>query len=573
MDKFEFDKIVYRYRPIRKPQNTRHIKAIGFDSEADREGKTFMYCLSDGTILTPDNLLPSLFSRKYRGCHFVVYNLKYEQGAMLQKIESDLLEQLRKTGKTTWGQYRFTTIGYKCFRISSGKNAVTFWDMYSFFNMSLASAARQFTTIQKIDQDVTNYDQKYIHDNWDTIAEYCIRDAEITERLFQVVLQMAGKLGIVPTTFYSIATIGYKYVRENTNYVTVNRYWDNHRGILAAACASYTGGKFEVTTRGKGTFYEYDINSAYPYEIANLVDISNAIVIESRKMPSNAVYGFVYVRVWIPEPMSHSIALKRKGVNIFPIGRFTKWITKEEYEFLLRFPEIDMRVLKAYWLTVRRKRYPYRKIINSLYKIKAEAKITGDTELYHFTKILLNSIYGKFVQLIRKGDKIEASTCWNPIYGAIITANVRIRIAELQNEYQEICAVHTDSVLSTVKLPIKCSSSIGDWDLSVHGIGVIIGSGIYQVGDKIRFRGFPGKISLTDLLNKSPPIIAIPDTRAISWKEAVFHHWGTDLINRFQKIEKKVNINFDTKRLWDDTWKDGEDALNRVIDSEPRVIF
>jgi len=553
--------------------NARHIEAIGFDTEADRDGKTFMYCFSDGTVCTPDNLLTTLFTRKYRGCHFVVYNLKYEQGTILQALSSDVLDSLRETGKVLCNGIKYTTIGYKCFRISKGKNSVTFWDMYSFFNMSLASAARQFTNIRKFDQDVTLFTPDYIATHWDSIAKYCIQDARVTEALYQVVISMAGRLGIVPTTFYSIASISYKYFRENTNYVTVNRYWDNHKSLLAAACASYTGGKFEVTTRGKGMFYEYDINSAYPYEMANLVDITNASVIESRTKPSNAVYGFVYVRVWIPKPVCHSVALKRKGVNIFPIGRFTKWVTKEEYEYLLEFPEVEVKVLKAFWLAVRRKRYPYRKIIRGLYTIKNEAKVKGDTELYHFSKIMLNSIYGKQVQLIRKGNTIEASTCWNPIYGAIITANVRLRIARLQNEYPEVCAVHTDSVLSTKKLPLRCTDKLGDWDLTVHGEGIILGSGIYQVNGKIRFRGFPSRISLTDLLNKSPPIITIPDTRAISWKEAVFHHWGTDLINQFKDIDKHININFDTKRLWDDTWKDGDDALNRVLDSEPRVIF
>lgn len=573
MENFQFSKVRYYCRPIRKPKRERTATALGFDSEADRDGNTFMYCLSDGSVYTPETLLAGLFTREHRGRNYVVYNLKYEQGAILKNLDEVSLNNLRNCGECQVEDYKYKVVGYKALRISRGKNSVIFWDMFSFFNMSLASAARQFTTLRKIDSDVELYTQDYIDSHWDDIVTYCRRDAEITAELFKVVLAMSGKLGIKPTTFYSIASIGYKYVRENTNYVTVKRFWDNHREVLEGACLAYTGGKFEVTTRGKGYYYEYDINSAYPYEIANLVDISDASVVHSIKYVTRAVYAFLKVDVWVTDVISHSLAYKRKGVNTFPVGRLRKWVTKEEYDYLVTLPGVNIKILKGYWLLVRRRRYPYRAVLKRLYEVKADAKVRGDKSLYFFTWKLTNSIYGKQIQLIDKGDYYEATTCWNPIYGAIITANVRLRVARLQNEYNSIYAVHTDSVLSTKELPLKVSLKIGEWSLTCQGLGIILGSGVYQVGDKVRFRGFPMRTPLFELLNKSPPIITIPDKRALSWREVVFHNWSTDLINRFEEIDKQLNINFDTKRQWDDAWQDGDDALERVIDSSPFIAF
>ena len=573
MQDFDFEAIRYKCRPISTPKSTRYVTALGFDTEADREGNTFMYCFSDGTVCSPHTLLDTLFSRQYRGSQFVVYNLKYEQGAILQLFPRELIDGLRVTGDFRTTMYHVTTIGYKCLRIARGKNAVTFWDMHSFFNMSLANAARQFTNTRKIEQDVTLFEPEYIAENWDKIARYCIKDAQITAKLFDVLLSMCDRMGIHPTTFYSCASIAYKYVREQVGWVTVERFWKDHRDVLRAACEAYAGGKFEVTTRGKGTFYEYDINSAYPYDISNLIDISDAVVVESHTRPPYGVYGFLKCRLFFGDNVAHTIPLKRKGVNVYPIGRFTKWLTAEEYDYTITLPGVEVKILRGIWLVVRHKKYLFRNVIHELYKTKLEAKVRKDKELYHFSKTMMNALYGKFVQLIKKGDHLEASTCWNPIYGAIITANVRIRIARLQNEYQGVVAVHTDSVLCTHSLPIQKSQALGDWDETISGVGIVLGSGVYQVGDKVRLRGFPAKVSLMHLLARSPPVLTIPDKRAYSWREVVFHHWSTDLINRFTELDKHLNVNFDTKRLWDDEWVDGNDCLDRVIESLPRVVF
>lgn len=580
MQNFDFSKIVYKYRPISKPKTERVIEAIGFDTEADRDGKTFLYCLSTGDTFTPDNLLEGLFSRKYRGSQFVVFNLKYEQGAILQNLPLEALDILRLKGKVMVDDYTFRVVGYKCLRISKGKNAVTFWDMWTFFNMSLASAARHFTNLTKYDLDVTLFTPDYIASNLDTIKTYCIRDAEITVALFQVLLGMCKRLGINPTTFYSIATIAYKYFRENTDYVTAKYLWDNHRDVLEAACKAYSGGKFEVTTRGKGNFYEYDINSAYPYEMSNLIDMSKPRVVRSNIYKPTAIYGFLYCDIFLPGDDAHPVAYKRGTVNIFPSGHFKQWIGKASYEYLVKLPDAKIKIIKGIWLYARHKTHPYRKIIQRLYEVKAEAKLKDDKELYYFSKKLLNSIYGKTVQLIRKGDTIEASTCWFPIYGAIITENVRIRLAELQVKYPSIVAVHTDSVISTKKLPLAISDGLGDWDFTESGLGIVIGCGFYQVGDKIRVRGFPSQDNIFELLNHSPPTIDIPWTQVITWRQVSVNHWDGSLVNKFREYDdqghpltRKLDINFDTKRTWGYKWADGDDAVNTVIESEPFIVF
>ncbi len=573
MQNFDFSRIVYRCYPIRKPKTDKLVTAIGIDSEADREGKPFLFCLSDGTAIRPSELLKVLFTRKYRGHNYVVFNLKYEQGAILADLDSASYNTLRQSGECQNNGYKYKVTGYKCLRITRGKNAITFWDMHPFFQMSLASAARQFTNLTKLDQDASLFTPEYVKDNWHKIVKYCVQDARITAELFKVVLAMAAKFGIKPTTFYSQASIAYKYFRENTDYVTVKDFWDNNRDVLKAACAAYSGGKFEVVYRGKGHFYEYDINSAYPYEIANLIDTTNAIVKRSVKYQPKAVYAFLKCSLWIKEDCYHPVAIKQGNVNIYPVGHFTKWVTKQEYDYLVTLPGAEIKILRGIWLFVIKKHYPYRDIIHKLYKVKREAKVSKDKALYHFAWKLTNSIYGKFLQLIPKDNKLMASTCWMPIYGAIITANVRIRIAKMQQKYPQVAAVHTDSVIADKPCDITCGVDLGEWSLTVQGLGVLIGCGCYQIADKVRLRGFPFTGSLIELLNKSPPIIPMASIRVYSWRQVSANNWDVELVNRFVEVVKELNINFDTKRDWSDTWQSGSEAMTKPLYSMAKVVL
>ncbi|GAI81162.1 unnamed protein product, partial [marine sediment metagenome] len=252
---------------------------------------------------------------------------------------------------------------------------------------------------------------------------------------------------------------------------------------------------------------------------------------------------------------------------------YKRWVGKATYEYLTEIPGAIIKIISAIWLYPRHKNRPYYNLVHKLFKVKAAAKVSGDKELYYFTWKLTNSLYGKQIQLIHKGDTIEASTCWNPVYGAIITENVRIRVARMQRDNPTAVAVFTDSVISTTKLPIELSDELGGWSLKTYGLGLIIGCGWYQIGKTIKYRGFPAVTSLFRLLNKSPPEITIKDKRAITWKQVTANHWDGSMINRFVEIDKVLDINFDHKRIWSGQWDGGDDAKKTVLTSMPLIKF
>lgn len=529
-----------------------------------------MLATSLGDVWSYDQVPGCFFGRKYRNAQFVAYNLAYDEGAILQCLPRENLKELREKGVTKHDDYRWKIIPKKMLSISKGKNAVTFWDMYNFYHSSLDYNAQKYLDEQKAEIETKTFSREYVRDNWETISKYCVHDARLVQRLAEHIIGKFEAYGVYPKRLYSTAYVSYQHFKRATKYVTVRRFWEEDKRILGSAMAAYNGGKFEVTRKGVGYYYEYDIVSAYPNEIRNLVDISHARVVRSRSYRKYAVYGFLLVFCEIPSSCFSPTVIKRGQVNTYPVGKYKRWVTKQEYEYLLA-SGADITIIDGWWLHVDTKTFPYREEIDRLVRLKQQYK-HGDPLDYHTVKILLNSLYGKFVQLIDKGQgRYRASACWNPIYGAVITANVRIRISNLQTVYPSIAAVHTDSVISDKPLPFAKDGALGDLVFECEGDGLILGSGIYQIGDKVRFRGFPLSISLFDLLATNSNKVSLDVTRAYSWREVIFHNWPDDMINRFETAIRQVAVNFDQKRLWLNDWERWTDVEHRSVESVPLI--
>lgn len=556
---------------LRRTKHTESAKFLGIDTEAYRTGKCFMVATSLGDVFSIKDFPACLFTRKYRGKKFVAYNLKYDGGAFVQHLSPTALKTLWKTTRVEYGGYRYRAIANKQFTIRKGKNTVTFYDAYNFYGMSLDAAAAAYLDESKLAQDITRYTPQYVRFHWDEIAAYCIHDAILVERLMELIIKRFERIGVYVQKPYSVAYVSYQYFRSTCPYVTVKKYWDKHREVLDYAMQGYNGGKFEVTEKGTGYYYEYDIVSAYPAEISNLVDISWARVVQSSKYRKGAVYGFLRCHIKIPYGVFSPTVVPRGTVNTFPIGEYERVITKAEYEYLTS-AGADVKILNAYWLHIDNRQYPYRRQIKRLVALKQLYKTKDDTLYYHTVKILMNSLYGKFVQLIKQGEHYKASTCWNPIYGAVITAACRVKVTVMQQLHPEIVAVHTDSIITAKQLDIGRSPELGEFAYDCEGEGIILGSGVYEVGDKTAFRGFHTKLSLRELLRYNSNKAPVSVMRPFTWREVAFHGWDKKLINYFNEADRKMAVNFDSKRLWLDDWQKWTDVEKRNVSSEPLIV-
>ncbi len=509
-----------------------------------------------------------LFSRQYRGQSFVCYNLKYDSGALLQHLPADNLEELRVSDSTVYNGYVYKAIASKCLTLKRGKNSIHIYDMLNFYNMSLDKAAHLYLNMQKKESDPRLFTHKYVSEHWQEISEYCVQDAVLVEQLALFLINRFESYGVYPRKLYSVAYIAALHFRQRCPNVIVKRYWDKHKAVLSFAMRAYNGGKFEVTTKGTGYYYEYDIVSAYPCEIRNLVDISWARVVREPKYRKNAIYGFLFCKIHIPSDVFSPIAIKRHNVNCYCVGDVEKIVTKNEYEYLISVG-CDIKILDAYYLCCYNKQYPYRAEIDRLVKLKTVYKIKKHDLDYHTVKILMNSFYGKFIQLIEKGNYYEAGSTWNPIYGSVITANVRINVSAMQRDYPMVRAVHTDSILTTRPIDTPTNGALGTYIQKAQGQGIILGSGIYQIGSKTKFRGMNGQIALMEILKGTGKTLNLSYNHAYTWREVAHRGWNNDKINLFSSVNKCIKVDFDQKRLWLHDWENWEDVLKRSVESLP----
>lgn len=563
--------ITYRCAPQRKPAGDKpSVSTVGMDTEAYPSGKCFMLCTSLGDVFDMRDFPGCLFNRKYRSAVFVAYNLKYDSGALVQHLPISKLKVLWRSDKVEYKGYIYKAIAYKYFSISKDRHAVTFYDMYNFYESTLEKAAATYLGEHKIDLDPKLFTKSYVKANWSKIAAYCVQDAKLVQYLAERLIKQLESYGVKPRKLYSVAYISYQYFRSKCVYITVKRYWKHKREVLDYAMRAYNGGKFEVTEKGLDNYFEYDIISAYPYEISNLIDIRYARVEQTNRYRKTAVYGFLDVTVCIPYNIYSPCAVRRKTVNCYPMGTFQRMVTKAEYEYLIA-AGCDITIHNAYWLFIDNKEYPYRREIRRLVKRKQEIKRTGTALDYHIVKLLPNSLYGKFIQLIEKNGKWHASTCWNPIYGAVITANCRISMCELQTRFPQIVAVHTDSVIATSPLPYQQSDRLGELSFETKGSGVILGSGIYQIGDKVRFRGSESRTDLYGLFRHESRTAKIPEERPHTWRQVAHRNLDSALINRFVPQPRRLDVQFDRKRIWLQDWGRFSDVPLRKVTSVPLV--
>lgn len=575
----DFDKIVYK-KPFFNRDSLPINRFVGVDSETRKTGIPFLIATSENHYFGFEDVPQVFFDPRYNDCDFALWNMKFDSGSLLYSLPVKLLNELRETNSTVLiiknEIYHYKYIPHKYLEIKKEKESRRFWEIEQYYNSSLNYAAKKYLNSSKHDLDASKFTDAFIKRNFKKIVRYCIQDAVLTRDLAELFKSKLEKFSITVSKIYSSASISFDYFKSHGPIVSVYRFWKENKSLLRYAHNSYQGGKFEVTARGSiDNAYEYDIVSAYPYEIANLVDISKAKVVRSKRYHKSARYGFLFVYVSFPRSLPHSPnGIKRGPLRIYPVGQYYTYLTKAEYEYMIEIG-FDITIIDAYWLHVDRIDYPYRSTIADLFAIK-DAYKSQDPMLYMITKIMMNGFYGKTLQLTEMNDKTyRAGSGWNPIYGAVITANTRIRMTRLQNELGKHClAVHTDSVITDVPIN-ELSNSLGGLKFELQGPALLIASGMYDINTKCAYRGFIFRkdFSWKKLLEENPEnsFITFDQKRVISWTQALA--WSQEnKINVFEKFKKKIDLNCDQKRLWFRKVK-AKNLLEKIQQSGPLIHY
>ena len=583
-------------------------------------------------VSTFTDVLAFLSQRKHRGNIFFTFNLRFDAESMLKLTGNmEFLTKLYFEGAAPKGipvpsalssHVRIRYIPSKFLRIcwkygSTGKSSrcVSIYDIAQFYSgWSLEMVARKYLGDYKnpISGKKLGSEPGYYEANKEAVLEYCRKDAELTLRAAELMSKTVtsvkmpkGKLSF--RNPISQAKISEMYIRDNFKYPKIPDGVEFHHWLSEQA---YHGGIFSTQKRGmfNQKLYSYDINSAYPFQMDKLPHWANGqFVVVEKPDEIDTRYGWFLAQFDCPfisypdfshpyevefcfneiDPLHCETVLVNPKRIVYPIGTRRQWVTKIEYEWMLKYGyPVEFRGGVAWQQEKEEYESPF-SWVKDVYYARKEIKTADKEDIRQWAlKIAMNGAYGKTAQK-RKG--IGALT--NFFYASYITAGTRMQIASVMKQKPDaIVEIATDSILSLEPLSVNVSDKLGEWSFNEYEKCLVIGSGIRQQWKAdnafvTHARGLTYKSDWNMLkeiesgfnekekrANIDCDYLYFEKERPLHLGEVIFHHRLLSLkdLGVFTRVSKRLQVNTDKKRRWERDYLSFRDMLvSEPQDSEP----
>jgi len=328
--------------------------------------------------------------------------------------------------------------------------------------------------------------------------------------------------------------------------------------VTYAALHSYHGGKNNMP--GSPGWYRgvncIDISSAYPFAMSLFPSFSvpEAWKILKGTSPSSVPDLGVYKITGRVKSCKWPVIFDH-GFNSLTGDISEVWVTGWEINEALRAGELELTEIKGYFYKKELDPFPspFKSYVEHFYKKKSSER---DKILRHFYKILLNALYGKFIQTKKRRhwsiynidtDKIEsvmeleAGGMFYPFIATLITGHTRAYIHRMEHEFQ---AIHTstDGVI-TYSIPEEipglggyCIEAKGKLLLFRPKLYILYGRGRKRI--KYALHGFHGNVEQLEdcFLNKN---YQYSFTRPNKLKESIIQG---KIANNFETREARLNV-------------------------------
>jgi hypothetical protein len=557
-------------RQNRNPNVSKRRKILGADTETDK-GDIFLFMLSNGKKIEHphirfENIAEMLL--KHEGYWIFFYNLSYDAECILKLLPREILKTYKTTKMLdfTFGEYDIRYIPKKQLTIRKGKHSISCYDIAQYYDGKSLDNAYAEHIKKPLDQRYLDtksnrkkFSLRYFMRNKKLIREYCLDDCRLTKELAEYWLDtFHDTFGFYPANWVSSGYLAEKVLIFNG--VEMARFVDTAYSIQDLAWKSFYGGRFELIQRGYiGECYIYDINSAYPYALTFLPDITNGKWIESRKINPKASVGFFHIRSNISDSVKIApfpFRTKNKRI-IYPTGEFETFVTLEELKAVTGDSRIKYKILESsQFIANENCTYPFKDFIKSQYQKRLDLKAQHNS-LERTIKIVLNSMYGKTAQRTNK----VMGNLFNPVIASFITGYARAHLYRFMKENKlerDVVAFATDSIACRKKIPNLNSKKLGEMKLDNQGNDTyFLSNGFYRINDVWKKRGIgydtEKKIDIehldTKIDKKGQLYITVQTTKTTHIKGGIVYDRISD-IGKIETYEKKIGLNSDRKRYW-----------------------
>ena len=518
------------------------MKILGYHITSNR-----ILANSDGEVCTSPPYLDFLLERKPETIK-VFYHMNYSIANLLKMIGITKYEaqKLQNNNQFYTAPYNIKYIAGKFFSVKEGQY---FGSPFAIFG------------------DMSQYRPATFEG--EETAETCLAKAREAQKTGEEVYKTLVSLGLSPTSLTSPVKAYEKEVLSKMNLPTVDDI-PEEAGYYAYQCCH--GNWLEAFQLGHWEkAYDYDINSAFPSELTKLLDLRKGIWIKKKEYQSEARYGYCKGIVTITAPFSPVIYYREgsepNSLNYTPAGSWETFLPKQVVEFIYRWNLGTFRLEDGWWWTPTAEDRVFSNIIEQLYWRKEQSTGLGRETI----KRTMSGIWGKLLQVQKDGF----GDMFNPVYGAEVETNTRLRVAEfaLQNK---ICPIHiaVDGLTSPkpVELP-QNEAKIGRWELASPPEGaacVCAGTAVMAIKGRVKSADFSLDYDwLVEEIGKNPETQEYKIRKLSPVTLAVALNGNWEKLGQLHEITKVVGIGRDIKRCYKEFPQNGRELLSRQYGSEP----
>lgn len=271
-------------------------------------------------------------------------------------------------------------------------------------------------------------------------------DCYTTAAKAQTLLRTVRSYKLEPTSLYSSGGILQGLLVQN-NVKMVSRD-DTPKEVLELATNCYHAGWVGAYKLGSTKAWDYDISSAYPYEASELVSVDKFCGkwVQTPQMVPGAEYGWIYGKIKIIAPVSpvllrlvsNWVVGKHKlGRQVNAYGEWEGWIEGEEAAFIISNKLGKVDIYDAYWFMPSVYRYPFRKSMEKVFRMRDDAKKRGDKFASNLCKLIGVTLQGKLISSFAENGKQYGGFMRHSVYAAKIVSRARLKLARFALGHEE----------------------------------------------------------------------------------------------------------------------------------------
>ncbi len=425
------------------------------------------------------------------------YSFNYDLTKMLVDLPDDKLykffrpelrqrpgnEALKGPMPVNYQGFQLNLQGTK-FSVRQGYKRVVIWDLFKFYQSAFVNALTDWKVgdPDKVARMKLMKDKRgeFDKESPNAVRSYCLEECRYMADLGKKLITAHEAVGLKLTSFYGAGSSGSAMLKSMG---IQDQIAPEDERMKEAVASGFFGGRFENSVIGsvKEECWNYDISSAYPYQLVFLPCLIHGKWRKSNKRGSIEKSQAALVRYRLHEPEGLTVTVKGckdwapfpyrtiDGSICYPSSSGGGWVWKDEFLAGERlFPNVEFREAWIYSTNCDCK--PFSKIPHYY----AERVKIGKEGPGIVIKLGSNSCYGKLAQSI--GNAIFNSWIW----AGIITSGCRAQALEvlgLHKDWANLLMIATDGVYTREK--IKCPRPMDTGTFMVRKSGYDKNGGIH----------------------------------------------------------------------------------------------